>query len=106
MRFKYFQGIYFKAILAMIIMISLIANLVTVSLDLHSTGDSGVGLTARQVSHVDEGIVECGEDVANTESVLGLLSSTNGGGSVVSNLLFLSAFFALSAFSGLLLLCL
>jgi hypothetical protein len=55
---------------------------------------------------VDEGIVECGEDVANTESVLGLLSSTNGGGSVVSNLLFLSAFFALSAFSGLLLLCL
>jgi hypothetical protein len=81
-------------------------RLLSVSLDLHATGDSGVGLTARQVSHVDEGIVECGEDVANTESVLGLLSSTNGGRSVVSNLLFLSAFFALSAFSGLLLLCL
>ena len=55
---------------------------------------------------MDEGVVEGSKDVTDTESVLGLLSSTNGGGSVVSNLLFLSAFFALSAFSGLLLLCL
>ena len=46
-------------------------GLLSVSLDLHTTGDSSVGLAAGQVSHVDEGIVECGQDVADTESVLG-----------------------------------
>ena len=81
-------------------------RLLSVGLDLHSTGDSGVGLTSGQVSNVDEGIVEGGEDVADTESVLGLLSGSNSGRSVVSDLLFFSAFFALSSFGCLLLLCL
>jgi hypothetical protein len=53
---------------------------------------------------VDEGIVECGEDVADTESVLGLFSGSSGGRSVVSDLFFFSAFFTFSAFGVLLLL--
>jgi len=55
---------------------------------------------------VDEGIVECGQDVADTECVLGLFSGSSNGRSVVSDLLFLSAFFAFSALSTLLLLSL
>jgi hypothetical protein len=55
---------------------------------------------------VDEGIVECGEDVTDTESVLGLFSSTSGGGTVVSDLFFFSSFFTIGAFGGLLFLCL
>jgi hypothetical protein len=49
---------------------------------------------------VDEGIVECGQDVADTENVFGLLAGAGGGGSVVSDLFFLaSAFFTFSTFS-------
>ena len=81
-------------------------GLLSVSLDLHSTSDSGVGLTSGQVSNVNEGIVECGKDVADTKSVFGLFSGANSGGSVVSDLLFFSAFFAFSSFGCLLLLCL
>jgi hypothetical protein len=55
---------------------------------------------------VDEGIVECGQDVADTEGVLGLLSGSSNGRSVVSDLLFFSAFFAFSALGTLLLLSL
>lgn len=33
-------------------------RLVTVSLDLHATGDTGDGLLARHVGDVDEGVVE------------------------------------------------
>jgi hypothetical protein len=55
---------------------------------------------------VNEGIVECGKDVADTKSVFGLFSSANSGGTVVSDLLFFSAFFAFSSFGCLLLLCL
>ena len=73
-------------------------GLLSVSLDLHATGNSGVGLTAGQVSHVDEGIVECGQDVADTEDVLSLLAGSSSRRSVVSDLLFLSsAFFTFSA---------
>lgn len=77
----------------------------SISLDLHSAGDSGVGLATGQVSHVDEGIVECGEDVAHTESVLGLFSGSSGGRSVVSDLFFFSTFFTFGVCC-LLLLCL
>jgi hypothetical protein len=49
---------------------------------------------------VDEGIVECGEDVADTENVLSLLASTSGRRSVVDHLLFFSTFFAFSASLG------
>lgn len=47
-------------------------GLVTVGLDLHATGDTGDGLTARQIGDVDEGIVERGEDAGNAEDELAL----------------------------------
>ena len=46
---------------------------------------------------MDEGVVEGSEDVADSEDVLGLLSSSNHGGPVVSYL-FLLGGLALSAF--------
>lgn len=83
------------------ILTSIGGGFLSISLDLHSTGDSSVGLTAGQVGHVDEGIVECGQDVADTKDVLGLLASTSGRRSVVSDFLFLSsAFFTFSASLG------
>ena len=42
---------------------------------------------------MNEGIVECGKDVADTKSVFGLFSGANSGGSVVSDLLFLGSTF-------------
>jgi hypothetical protein len=53
---------------------------------------------------MDEGIVECCEDVAHTEIVLGLFAGTHNGGSVIDNLLFLnlSLLFTFSTFSALL----
>lgn len=63
----------------------------SVSLDLHTTGDAGVGFTAGEIGNVDEGVVLGGLDVADTE---GVLVSTGGaadlGWSVVGlDLLFL-----------------
>ena len=50
---------------------------------------------------MDEGIVECGQDVADTENVLSLLAGSSGRRSVVSDLLFLgSALFTFSASIG------
>jgi hypothetical protein len=47
---------------------------------------------------VDEGIVECGQDVADTKDVLSLLASSSSRRAVVSDLLFLStAFFTFGA---------
>jgi hypothetical protein len=46
---------------------------------------------------VDEGIVECGQDVADTENVFGLFAGSCSRRSVVSDLLFLSS--ALFTFS-------
>lgn len=45
-------------------------GLVTVGLDLHATGDTADGLTAREIGDVDEGVVEAGEDASNTENEL------------------------------------
>lgn len=45
-------------------------GLVTVGLDLHTTGDTGDGFTAGQIGNVDEGIVEGGEDTGNAEDEL------------------------------------
>jgi hypothetical protein len=50
---------------------------------------------------VDEGVVEGGLDVADTEAVLGLLGGADLGGTVVGDLLFLS----FGSFGRLLLLC-
>ena len=36
------------------------------------TSDAGNGFLARQISHVDESVVEGGEDVSNTEDKLTL----------------------------------
>jgi hypothetical protein len=47
-------------------------GLVTVSLDLHATGDTGDGFAARQIGDVDEGVVEGGEDAGNAENELAL----------------------------------
>lgn len=47
-------------------------RLVTVSLDLHTTSNSGDGLLAGQVGNVDESVVEGSEDVGNAEDVLTL----------------------------------
>merc|ERR550539_1870149 len=48
-------------------------GLVSVGLHLHSSGDSTDGLTARQVGHVDEGVVEGGVDVSHAEHHLSIL---------------------------------
>lgn len=45
-------------------------GLVTIGLDLHSTGNTGDGFTAGQIGNVDEGIVEGGEDTGDTENEL------------------------------------
>lgn len=45
-------------------------GLVTISLDLHATGDTADSLAAGEIGDVDEGIVEAGEDTSNTEDEL------------------------------------
>merc|ERR1712128_67311 len=52
-------------------------SLVSVGLDLHATGDSADGLTAGQVGHVDESIVEGSEDVGNAEDELTISDLTH-----------------------------
>jgi hypothetical protein len=47
-------------------------GLVTISLDLHSTGDTGDGFAAGQIGDVDEGVVERGEDAGNAKDELAL----------------------------------
>jgi len=66
-------------------------GLFSVSLDLHTTGDTGVGFTAGEIGNVDEGVVLGGLDVANTEGVvISTVGTTDLGGTVVGHgLLFL-----------------
>lgn len=64
-------------------------GLLSIGLDLHTSGDTGVSFTTGQISHVDESVVESSLDVADTEDVVGLFASSGGGGSVVDNLFFL-----------------
>jgi hypothetical protein len=47
-------------------------RLVTVSLDLHTTGDTADGFATTQIGNVDEGIVERGEDTGNAENELAI----------------------------------
>jgi len=72
-------------------------RLFSVGLDLHTTGDAGVGFTAGKIGHVDEGVVEGGLDVTDTKSVVSGLA-TNLRGSVVGLLLLLLGFFTLLSF--------
>lgn len=50
-------------------------GLVTIGLDLHSTGDTGDGFAARQIGDVDEGVVEGRKDAGNAEDKLALFRS-------------------------------
>ena len=68
-------------------------GLLSVSLDFHTTGDTGVGFTAGEISNVDEGVVLGGLNVANTELVGRGVSSDSLGWSVVGNLGFLNGGF-------------
>jgi hypothetical protein len=47
-------------------------GLVTVSLDLHATGDTGDGFAAGQIGDVDEGVVEGRENAGNAKDELAL----------------------------------
>ena len=67
----------------------------SIGLNLHTTGDSGVGFSTGQISDVDEGVVEGGEEMDDTEIVLLLLGS-GGWWSEVGNLLLLDFDFFLS----------
>jgi hypothetical protein len=51
---------------------SIWGGLVTISLDLHATGDTGDGFAAGQIGDVDEGVVEGREDTGNAENELAL----------------------------------
>lgn len=59
------------------------AGLVAVGLDLHAAGDADEGLAAGEVGHVDEGVIEGGEEVGNAEY---LLTLHNLGGDLRVNL--------------------
>ena len=48
-------------------------GLISVGLDLHSSGDSADGLTSGQVGHVHERVVEGGVDVGHAEHELTVL---------------------------------
>jgi hypothetical protein len=52
---------------------------------------------------VDEGVVEGGQDVADTKYVFGLFSSASKGGSVVNDFLLFTTFLAFGGFVLLLL---
>lgn len=45
-------------------------GLVSVRLDLHAAGNSGQGFSAGQIGNMDEGVVPCGQDVADSEEFL------------------------------------
>lgn len=45
-------------------------RLIAISLDLHTTGDADEGLAAGDISDMDEGVVEGGEDVGHGKEVL------------------------------------
>ena len=47
----------------------------SISLNLHSTGDSAVGFSTGEISHVDESVIESGQKMDNTEHVHILLST-------------------------------
>ena len=45
-------------------------GLITIGLDLHTSGDTGDGFTTGQIGDVNKGIVERGKDVGNTKDLL------------------------------------
>jgi hypothetical protein len=73
-------------------------GLFSVSLDFHAASDAGVGFAAGEIGDVDEGVVLGRLDVADTESILLVVSrgTANVGWAVVGNSLFLGGFRILS----------
>lgn len=69
-------------------------GLITVSLDLHTTGNTADGLTTREIGDVDEGIVEGSKDVGNTKDELSL-TDLGTKGDVLLNLNLLSGLLGL-----------
>ena len=62
----------------------------SVSLNLHASGDTSVGFSAWEIGNVNESVVECRFNVAHAEDVLlVLLVGVHLRRSVISNLLFL-----------------
>jgi hypothetical protein len=53
-------------------------TLVTIGLHLHASGHTGEGLSASEVSDVNEGVVPGSEDVAHSEDVSGGVLRTKG----------------------------
>lgn len=49
-------------------------RLVSIGLDLHSTGDSGDGFFTREIGNVDESIVEGGEDLRVWQGIIRVMS--------------------------------
>ena len=63
-------------------------GLLSISLDLHTSGDSGVGFSSGEISNVNESVVESSLDVADTEDVLLVVTWSGLWRSVVNNFLF------------------
>ena len=61
----------------------------SISLDFHSSCDSCVGFSSWKISHVNEGVIECCHDVADSENILSGFSNSSLWRSVVSYLFFL-----------------
>ena len=76
-------------------------GLLSVGLDLHAAGDSGEGLPAGDVGHVDEGVVPGGQDVADGEDVVvsDVLGTQGSGWHVLGDL---GAFLSLGGLGSLL----
>merc|ERR1719198_2802850 len=55
-------------------------GLVTIGLDLHTTGNTGDGLLSGEIGDVNEGIVEGSEDVGNSENQFSFLNVRAEGG--------------------------
>ena len=76
-------------------------RLLSISLDLHASCDTGVSLSSGEIGNVDESVVEGSLDVADTEVVLLLLLGGVLLRTVVDNLLLLLLFGTLLCSLGL-----
>ena len=76
-------------------------GLLSIGLDLHASGDAGVGFSAGQIGNVNESVIERSLDVAHAEDVLSVLAWGGGGGSVIDDLLLFLDFGSLLSSLGL-----
>ena len=71
-----------------IVLTSIGRRFFSIGLDLHSSGDSSVSFTSGKIGDMDEGVVESGLDVANSEVHGILVLVLRAGGSIVDGFLF------------------